>query len=87
MYRMISVCFQGKPFNITVIQVYDPTINAKEAEVDQFHENLEDLLADSLQDEVLTWVYSPGWWCWGWIVFMWLDCVHLALPILMALTL
>ena len=41
---MISVCFQGKPFNITVIQVYDPTINAKEAEVDQFHENLEDLL-------------------------------------------
>ena len=32
--RMILVCFQGKPFNITVIQVYDPTINAKEAEVD-----------------------------------------------------
>ena len=41
---MISVHFQGKPFNITVIQVYAPTINAKEAEVDQFYEDLEDLL-------------------------------------------
>ena len=39
---MISVCFQGKPFNITVIQVYAPTTDAKEA--DQFHEALEDLL-------------------------------------------
>ena len=36
--------FQGKPFNITVIQVYAPTINAKEAEVEQFCEDLEDLL-------------------------------------------
>ena len=34
--RMISVCFQGKPFNITVIQVYAPTSNAEEAEVEQF---------------------------------------------------
>ena len=33
---MISVCFQGKPFNITIIQVYAPTTNAKEAEVEQF---------------------------------------------------
>ena len=41
---MISVHFQGKPFNITVIQVYAPTSNAEEAEVDQFHEDLEDLL-------------------------------------------
>ena len=41
---MISVQFQGKPFNITVIQAYDPTTNAKEAEVDQFYEDLEDLL-------------------------------------------
>ena len=41
--RMISVHFQGKPFNITVIQVYAPTTNAEYAEVDQFYENLEDL--------------------------------------------
>ena len=41
--RMISVRFQGKPFNITVIQVYAPTSNAKEAEVEQFYEDLKDL--------------------------------------------
>ena len=41
---MISVHFQGKPFNITVIQVYAPTANAKEAEIDQFYEDLENLL-------------------------------------------
>ena len=41
---MISVCFQGKPFNITVIQVYAPTNNAEEAEVKQFYEDLQDLL-------------------------------------------
>ena len=38
-YRMISVRFQGKPFNITVIQVYAPTINDKEAEVERFYED------------------------------------------------
>ena len=38
--RMISVCFQGKPFNITVIQVYAPTSNAEEAEVEWFYEDL-----------------------------------------------
>ena len=42
--RMISVCFQGKPFNITVIQVYAPTSNAEEAEVEWFYEDLLDLL-------------------------------------------
>ena len=42
--RMISVRFQGKPFNITVIQVYALTTNAEEAEVDQFYEDLQDLL-------------------------------------------
>ena len=42
--RMISVCFQGKPFNITVIQVYAPTSNAEEAEVQSFYEDLQDLL-------------------------------------------
>ena len=39
--RMISVCFQGKPFNITVIQVYALTSNAEEAEVEQFYEGLQ----------------------------------------------
>ena len=42
--RMISVHFQGKPFNITVIQVYAPTSNAEEAEVKWFYEDLQDLL-------------------------------------------
>ena len=41
---MISACFQGKPFSIIVIQVYAPTTNAKEAELEQFYENLQDLL-------------------------------------------
>ena len=43
-YKMISVRFQGKPFNITVIQVYALTSNAEEAEVEQFYEDLQDLL-------------------------------------------
>ena len=42
--RMISVYYQGKPFNITVIQVYAPTTDAEEAEVDLFYENLQDFL-------------------------------------------
>ena len=42
--KMISVCFQGKPFNITVIQVYAPTSNAEEAEVKRFYEDLQDFL-------------------------------------------
>ena len=42
--RIISVHFQGKPFNITVIQVYVPTTNAEESEVKQFYEDLQDLL-------------------------------------------
>ena len=42
--RMISIHFQGKPFNITVIQVYAPTSNAEEAEVERFYEGLQDLL-------------------------------------------
>ena len=41
---MISVHFQGKPFNITVIQVYAPTSNAEEAEIELFYEDLQDLL-------------------------------------------
>ena len=42
--RMISVCLQGKPFNIRVIQVYAPTSNAEETEVERFYEDLQDLL-------------------------------------------
>ena len=42
--RMVSVRLQGKPFNITVIQVYAPTSNAEEAEVEWFYEDLQDLL-------------------------------------------
>ena len=41
---MISVCFQGKPFNITEIQVYAPTSNAEEAEIEWFYEDLQDRL-------------------------------------------
>ena len=51
--RMISVRFQGKPFNITVIQVYAPNTDAKEAEVDQFYEYLEDLLELTPKKDVL----------------------------------
>ena len=50
---MISVHFQGKPFNITVIQVYAPTSNAKEAEVEQFFEDLQDLLELTPKKDVL----------------------------------
>ena len=47
---MISIHFQGKPFNITVIQVYAPTSNAEEAEVEQFYEDLQDLLEHPKKD-------------------------------------
>ena len=50
---MISVSFQGKPFNITVIQVYAPTTDAKEAEVDHFCEDVEDLLELTPKKDVL----------------------------------
>ena len=51
--RMISVCFQGEPFNITVIQVYAPTSNAEEAEVEWFYEDLQDLLELTSKKDVL----------------------------------
>ena len=51
--RMISVHFQGKPFNIMVIQVYTQTSNAEEAEVEGFYEDLEDLLELTPQKDVL----------------------------------
>ena len=47
MQYLDAICFQGKPFNITVIQVYAPTTNAKEAEVEQFYEDLQDLFLSS----------------------------------------
>ena len=50
---MISIHFQGKPFNITVIQVYPPTSNAEEAEVEQFCEDLQDLLELTPKKDVL----------------------------------
>ena len=51
--RMISVHLQSKPFNITVIQVYGPTSNAKEAEVERFYEDLQDLLELTPKKDVL----------------------------------
>ena len=50
---MISVSFQGKPFNITVIQVYAPTSNAEEAEVERFYEDLQDLVEPIPKKDVL----------------------------------
>ena len=56
---MISVRLQGKPFNITVIQVYAPTSNAEETEVERFYEDLQDLLLLTLQNDVL---FTIGDW-------------------------
>ena len=50
--RMISARFQGKPFNITVIQVYAPSSNAEEAEVEWFYEDLQDLLELTTRKDV-----------------------------------
>ena len=57
--RMISVHFQGKPFNITVIQTYAMTSNAGEAEVEQFYEDLQDLLELTHKKDVL---FIVGGW-------------------------
>ena len=51
--RMISVCLQGKPFNITVIQVYAPTSNTEETEFERFYEDLQDLLELTSKNDVL----------------------------------
>ena len=51
--RMVSVCFQGKPVNIMVIQVYAPTSNVEEAEVIQFYEDLQDLVQLTPRKDVL----------------------------------
>ena len=61
---MISVPFQGKPYNIMVIQVYAPTSNAEEAEVEQFYEDLQELLELTPQKDVLfiirDWISKVG---------------------------
>ena len=54
--RMISVHFQGKPFNITAIQAYAPTSNSEEAEVEWFYEDLQDLLELTPQKDVLSFI-------------------------------
>ena len=51
--RMISICFQNKPFSIMVIQVYAPTRNAEEAEVERFYKDLQDLLELTPKKDVL----------------------------------
>ena len=56
---MISVRFQGKPFNITVIQVYAPTSNAEEAEVERFYEDLQDFLELTPPKDIL---FTIGDW-------------------------
>ena len=62
--RMISVHFQGKPFNIMVIQAYAPTSNAEEAEVERFYEDLQDLLEPTPKKDVLfiigDWIEKVG---------------------------
>ena len=50
---MISICFQGKLFNITVIQAYAPTSKAEEAEVERFYEDLQDLLEQTPKKDIL----------------------------------
>ena len=57
--RMISVSFQDKPFNITLIQVYAPTSNAEEAEVERFYEDLQDLLELTPKTDV---IFNIGDW-------------------------
>ena len=56
---MISVRFQGEPFNITVIHVYAPTSNAEEAEVERFYEDLQDLLELAPKKDIL---FIVGGW-------------------------
>ena len=58
--RMISVRFQGKPFNITVIQIYAPTSNAEEAKVERFYKDLPDLLELTPKRDVLFIIGETG---------------------------
>ena len=58
-WQNVSVCFQGKPFNMTVIQVYAPTSNGEEVEVEQFCEDLQDLLELTPKKDVL-FIIGPG---------------------------
>ena len=65
--RMISVRFQGKPFNITVIQVYAPTSNAEESEVEWFYEDLQDLLELTPPKDVLSFHPLDSWTSESWL--------------------
>ena len=67
--RMISVHFQGKPFNITVIQVYAPTSNTEEAEVERFYEDLQDLLELMPQNNA-TLLHPKTWICRIFLIFL-----------------
>ena len=61
--RMISICFQGKPFNIIVIQVYAPTSSTEEAEVERFYEDLQDLLELTAKKKIFiigNWIAKVG---------------------------
>ena len=60
---MISVRFQGKPCNITVIQVYTPTSNAEEAEVEWFYEDLQDFLELTLKKDMCFFFHYSGLQC------------------------
>ena len=57
---MISVCLQGKPFNITVIQVYAPTSNAEEAEVERFYEDLHDLIERTPKEKRVDYIWAKN---------------------------
>ena len=59
---MISVRFQGKPFNITVIQIYAPTSNAEEDELKWFYEDLQDLLEITPKKDVIFILGAKLWW-------------------------
>ena len=63
---MISVHLQGKPFNITIIQVYAPTSNAEEAEVEWFYEDLQDLLELTPKKDVLFIIVDWNRQIWPW---------------------
>ena len=60
---MISVRFQGKPFNITVIQVYAPTSNAEDADVEQFYEDLQDLQELTPKKDILFIIEDSSFGC------------------------
>ena len=57
---MISVCLKGKPFSITVIQVYAPTSNAEETKVDRFYEDLHDLIEQTPKKKRIDYIWAKN---------------------------